>query len=194
MKLLGYVCLILTLGLVFVGPAAADESWEEFLQMKRRAELPPPWMKDDRPQVLTADKVMSALTSARREINLGPYIYFEYGVPVIRRESLRNLDTLARVLKDLKEEFYVDGHCCSIGSDHNNCRLSWARAREVIYELEDRGIGRRRLTPRGYGKRCPLFQNDSEENRRMNRRVVLVPVNSDPNPCQREEECRRSRD
>ena len=194
MRLLGFACGILALGLILAGPAMADESWDEFLAMKRRAEQPPPWMAADQPKLLTVDKVVKALTGARQEINLGPYVYFEYGVPVITRGSRRNLRTLAKALRELNQDVYVDGHCCSIGSDRNNCRLSWARASEVIYELEDRDIGGSKLRPRGYGERCPLFQNDTEENRRMNRRVVLVLRDAHPNPCQREERCRRSRD
>ena len=194
MKRFGFVCAMLAFGLLFAGMSMADESWEEFQRMKRRAEEPQPWMKAEGPKFLKVDDVVAALTGVRQEINLGPYIYFEYGTPQIRRESWRNLEVLARALKKINKDIYVDGHCCAIGSDRNNCRLSWSRAREVVYELEDRGIGGSRLRPRGYGERCPLFQNDTEENRRMNRRVVLVLRDADPNPCQREERCRGPRD
>lgn len=193
MKSWGLVGLMVVFGMILAVPAVAEESWGEFLELKRRAEQPPPWMEVDRPKVLTVDEVVKALTGARREINLGPYVYFEYGLPVIRRESRGNLDVLARALKEIGDDVYVDGHCCAIGTDRNNCRLSWARSSEVVYELEALGIGRSRLKPRGFGERCPLFQNDTEENRRMNRRVVLVMRDADPNPCQQEALCDRWR-
>jgi hypothetical protein len=71
--------------------------------------------------------------------------------------------------------YYVDGHTCSIGSDENNCRLSWARANVVVQKLVDKGVDRRWLIPRGFGEAEPTTpgSNETEEGRRLNRRAVL---------------------
>ncbi|HAA21445.1 MAG TPA: hypothetical protein DCP28_22775, partial [Cytophagales bacterium] len=54
-----------------------------------------------------------------------------------------------------------------------NQRLSEDRVRNVRRYLLDRGIARRRLEVRGFGESMPRFPNDTEENRRRNRRVEV---------------------
>jgi hypothetical protein len=70
-------------------------------------------------------------------------------------------------------QFYVDGHTCSIGSNENNCRLSWERAAALVRILVDLGVPQSKLIPRGFGENHPAYSNEDEENRRKNRRVVL---------------------
>ncbi|MBT8495678.1 MAG: OmpA family protein, partial [Deltaproteobacteria bacterium] len=47
----------------------------------------------------------------------------------------------------------------------------------VVKWLTDRGIAKGRLVARGYGLTKPLVDNDTEENRQKNRRVVFVLLN-----------------
>ncbi|MBI5251119.1 MAG: OmpA family protein [Desulfomonile tiedjei] len=78
--------------------------------------------------------------------------------------------------------FNVDGHTCDIGSDENNCRLSWMRANKIIEELASRGVDRKMLVARGFGEKDPQNPNDSEDKRRLNRRVVIFSVEGEGVP------------
>ena len=105
-------------------------------------------------------------------------ILFDYGSWRIRESSFRQLMEIASALKDSQlaniPVFYVDGHTCSIGTEENNCRLSWRRADSVVRFLVDVGqVPSGKLVPRGFGKCCPITSNESENGRMMNRRVVL---------------------
>ncbi len=105
-------------------------------------------------------------------------ILFDYGSPRLRPESHRQLMEIAAALKDHRVAavpfFFVDGHTCSIGTDQRNCQLSLARARSVVQFLVEKGaVPKERLRARGFGRRMPTVPNDSEENRKKNRRVVL---------------------
>lgn len=105
-------------------------------------------------------------------------ILFDYGSWKIRESSHRQLMEIAAALRDpvlaTITVFFVDGHTCSIGSEENNCRLSWRRAESVVKFLTEIGqVPPGKLTARGFGEFAPIASNENEEGRRTNRRVVL---------------------
>jgi outer membrane protein OmpA-like peptidoglycan-associated protein len=119
-------------------------------------------------------------------------ILFEYGSARMKPMSFPQLMIVAAALRDPALAsvpfFYVDGHTCDIGSDPNNCRLSWDRAREVIMFLTTvGGVNPIRLRPRGFGERIPMYPNANDFTRSMNRRVALqsgsVPLPIDMMVC-----------
>jgi outer membrane protein OmpA-like peptidoglycan-associated protein len=67
----------------------------------------------------------------------------------------------------------VEGHTDNTGTAARNRALSEARARSVVEALVAAGISRDRLTPVGYGQDKPVADNQTEEGRARNRRVVL---------------------
>lgn len=104
-------------------------------------------------------------------------ILFDYGSAEIREGSVPQLMIIAEALRDPALAnipfFFVDGHTCDIGSDSNNCRLSWERARSVVNFLLQFGVPPQRLVARGFGERDPLYPNMTDAIRSLNRRVVL---------------------
>lgn len=105
-------------------------------------------------------------------------ILFDYGSPRLRPESHRQLMEIAAALQDPRVAaipfFFVDGHTCNIGTDERNCRLSFGRAKSVVqFLVEKGGVPQERLRARGFGQRVPTLPNDSDENRKKNRRVEL---------------------
>jgi OmpA-OmpF porin, OOP family len=102
-------------------------------------------------------------------------IEFETGKAIVRIESLPQLREFARALlltPDITIE--IRGHTDDRGSNDINQKLSEDRAGAVALELGKMGIAANRFTTRGYGKSQPTAPNDSEENRRRNRRTEFV--------------------
>jgi outer membrane protein OmpA-like peptidoglycan-associated protein len=66
------------------------------------------------------------------------------------------------------------GHTDNVGSEAYNLKLSKERAEVVRQALIDKGIASERLTAQGYGATKPLYSNDNEEHRAMNRRTEMV--------------------
>ncbi|HAA14666.1 MAG TPA: hypothetical protein DCE41_24460, partial [Cytophagales bacterium] len=101
-------------------------------------------------------------------------LLFEQSQADLLPQSLLVLDSLYNVLDSyptLRVE--IRGFTSNEGSATRNQRLSEDRVRNVRRYLLDRGIARRRLEVRGFGESMPRFPNDTEENRRRNRRVEV---------------------
>ena len=104
-------------------------------------------------------------------------IEFEYNKSTISKESLEMLVDIAEQLKRNEQvKIQIGGHTDDIGGDDFNTQLSLARANSVRDELVKLGIAKKRLTVRGFGKTKPIVPNDSEENRKKNRRTEFTVV------------------
>ncbi|TDT43044.1 OOP family OmpA-OmpF porin [Halospina denitrificans] len=84
---------------------------------------------------------------------------------------------LMRVARDL--EYHSDvtvqirGHTDSIGTAEYNRKLSQDRADSVKDFLVSQGIAEERITTKGFGFSKPVATNDTEEGRRLNRRIEM---------------------
>ncbi|MCK4762166.1 MAG: OmpA family protein [Candidatus Aminicenantes bacterium] len=68
----------------------------------------------------------------------------------------------------------VEGHTDNRGSTFNNWRLSRVRAIKVVELLVRNGINDLLIRPVFYGDTCPINDNKTHANRRLNRRVEIV--------------------
>jgi len=68
----------------------------------------------------------------------------------------------------------ITGHCCDLGTDELNMLIGQERADLAKDYLVERGILPSRIHTFSKGKTEPLFPNDSEENRRKNRRLEII--------------------
>ncbi len=101
-----------------------------------------------------------------------PAIQFEVNSARLKRSSHKILNKAASALSnypDLSVE--IAGHASSEGDDDYNMELSQERVLSVREYMINRGIDSARLTARGYGETQPVANNDTEEGRRINRRV-----------------------
>ena len=76
----------------------------------------------------------------------------------------------------------IEGHTCDInnsGDSEYNVKLGQRRADAVRAVLITNGIGARRVSAKSFGESRPAVPNSSDENRRLNRRVVFVYAISD---------------
>lgn len=68
----------------------------------------------------------------------------------------------------------IEGHTDSKGTDAYNMKLSQQRADNVMKYLVAKGISASRLTAKGFGESMPISDNNTDEGRQKNRRVVAV--------------------
>lgn len=70
----------------------------------------------------------------------------------------------------------VDGHTDSDGASAYNQSLSERRAAAVRDFLVSRGLARNRFEVKGFGESQPIVANDTQENKRSNRRVEFTII------------------
>jgi outer membrane protein OmpA-like peptidoglycan-associated protein len=102
-------------------------------------------------------------------------INFNTGEATLQKNSTPSLKTLAKFLQE-NPDFRVEisGHTDNQGDEENNQSLSQERAKTVVkYLIEEGFISPKRLEAKGYGSSQPLNANDTEENRKKNRRVEV---------------------
>jgi outer membrane protein OmpA-like peptidoglycan-associated protein len=75
----------------------------------------------------------------------------------------------------------VVGHTDSTGSDEYNLALSQRRATSVKAGLVTGGMNPAEIRDQGAGETQPVGNNDTEEGRQQNRRVVIVVTPTDAN-------------
>jgi outer membrane protein OmpA-like peptidoglycan-associated protein len=67
----------------------------------------------------------------------------------------------------------IIGHTCDLGTDEVNLRIGQERADLAKDYLVEKGVAPSRISTFSKGKTEPLFPNNSEENRRKNRRLEI---------------------
>ncbi len=155
------------------------ETYEEFQKNKGKDESVQRLIPKGKPRLKTKDIIVEELRTQGETAFDSDLINFDYGSPRLRETAKPQLLEIAKSIttsQDLAKIpfFYVDGHTCSIGSQENNCRLSWGRAGSVVEFLTTvGGVPREKIRARGFGLSMPKHSNETEDGRSMNRRVVL---------------------
>jgi outer membrane protein OmpA-like peptidoglycan-associated protein len=99
---------------------------------------------------------------------------FETGKAVIVSTSFPALDMLAMMLEEKADwNLSLEGHTDNVGDDNSNLKLSEDRAKAVSAYLLKKGIATERIDVKFYGETKPIAPNDTDEGRRMNRRVDM---------------------
>ncbi len=88
--------------------------------------------------------------------------------------DFEKVDELASAIKKHPDVVMViSGHTDSMGSEGYNYRLSLFRANMIKSFFLGKGIPSHQLKVRAFGSKIPLTENDTDEGRRMNRRVEV---------------------
>lgn len=103
-------------------------------------------------------------------------IYFDFDKSEVKPESESTLIEIAELLKKNPGlNVYIVGHTDMKGALDYNVTLSKNRAEAVVNELVKKyGILHSRLSGQGVGPLAPVSANETEEGRKLNRRVELV--------------------
>jgi outer membrane protein OmpA-like peptidoglycan-associated protein len=98
-------------------------------------------------------------------------IFFDFDKSELLPASFEELEKLLAFLKTNHATIIISGHTDNSGSDDYNKRLSLSRAGAVSEWLINNGIAKERTRIEGFGAEMPIVDNDTEENRAINRRV-----------------------
>lgn len=102
-------------------------------------------------------------------------ILFGFDSSDLSPASSKNIDELAKVLKKYDDtEILIEGHTDSKGEDVYNQKLSEERALSVVNILANRSVARKRFTIVGHGETMPVATNETDEGRKLNRRVEIA--------------------
>ncbi|MCX6214601.1 OmpA family protein [Spirosoma sp.] len=101
-------------------------------------------------------------------------IYFPQSSYELTDSAKVTLNRIARELHRRPEQsILLVGYTDAIGDLRLNLTLSEFRARSTRAYLRQQGVSEERLRLEAKGAKCPAAPNDTEENRRFNRRVCL---------------------
>ncbi len=118
------------------------------------------------------------------EVKITQQIHFAYNKDVIKPESYPILEAVLEVLNNNETiKLEIQGHTDDKGSDTYNKSLSERRAASVRKYLVSRGIPPTRLESKGYGEERPIVDNETEENRALNRRVQFMRTEGQKSGC-----------
>ncbi len=124
-----------------------------------------------------ADVDAIATIGGAMRLSLNAEVLFDLGKSELKKEGIAAVKNLANQLTNVqKATFNITGFTDDIGSDETNLKLSSERAESVSRVLQQElGSGRSFLfKTKGYGKQNPVVPNDSDENRKKNRRVEVM--------------------
>lgn len=101
-------------------------------------------------------------------------VEFEFDKDVVRNIYGDEIQSIANAMKVHDDiELVLEGHTDSVGSEAYNQNLSARRAAAVKARIvEDYGIPSNRISTVGYGESRPIADNNTDEGRARNRRVV----------------------
>jgi len=108
-------------------------------------------------------------------ISLSQDLLFGEGSNVIDNKGRRALIQFAEVLRNHPNiNINVVGHTDSDGTPFRNWQLSAERATAVVQILTANGLNPERITASGRAFYEPVAPNDSEENKKLNRRTEII--------------------
>jgi len=110
--------------------------------------------------------------------------FFESGKTELTDQMKEQMDKLSQVLIKLadKHDIVVEGHTDNVPMYSkqyaSNWELSTGRATNVVMYLLSKNFPPKRMAAVGYGEYHPIVPNDSDANRKKNRRVVFFIKNT----------------
>jgi len=106
-------------------------------------------------------------------------VHFGFDVSSLSDEAKAALDSFAKRVKADNQNVYIEiqGHTDSVGTDAYNLQLGMVRAEVAkTYLYTQHGIPLHRMSIFSYGESKPVVENDTPQNRAINRRISIVVV------------------
>lgn len=109
------------------------------------------------------------------------YVLFEYDKAQVPDTAMAALIKI--IYTQNVQSIYLEGHCDSVGSKQYNYALSERRVAAVKSLLVDNGFAANKITGKvGFGKDRPLNDNKTDNDRQLNRRVLVKFITGDNVP------------
>ncbi len=121
-------------------------------------------------------------------INLSSQVLFDSGQSTLKPEAYKSIKEVIKLLNAYpKNKVSIEGHTDSVGSASYNLKLSEKRASSVYTYLVNAGVDSKRLAIVGHGESNPVASNNTEEGKRLNRRVEIIILRSEVEEEKKEE-------
>jgi outer membrane protein OmpA-like peptidoglycan-associated protein len=136
----------------------------------------------ENPEVLLELAKGRALEFAGQQLQVGERlelksVLFDQGKAELKKTSTPELDKLVAFLQaNPGAEIELSGHTSSEGDAAGNRSLSYRRVKACRDYVVQKGIDAGRIVAVGHGPDLPVAPNDTEANRKLNRRVELRVV------------------
>ncbi len=99
-------------------------------------------------------------------------IFFESGLATLSQDSFHELNRILPYFEKFSSlKIEISGHTDAIGSEEANKLLSEKRANSVKEYFNRNGVQINKIEAIGYGESTPVATNDTEQGRKLNRRV-----------------------
>lgn len=134
---------------------------------------------EDNPEVRIELSVGKELLFDQKKVSVGEAltlanILFDVSKAELKKESKPELEKVVQFLKENPTaEIELSGHTSSEGDAALNRSLSYRRVKACKDYITGKGIDSGRVVAVGYGPDRPVAPNDTEPNRKLNRRVEL---------------------
>lgn len=151
-----------------------DARKKESEELKKELERLKESDEENKEKIEELEKRIEVLENEPEEVvdPLSKLVYFDENKSTINSNSQETLSEIVTYLKENPElKITVVGNTCNTGSEKANKKFSATRASVVVQYLVGEGISRDRITAEGRGESNPLYPNNSEVNRSLNRRV-----------------------
>lgn len=123
------------------------------------------------------DRIVDVVRDAKGfKLRLMARHFYDEGSVRVKQAALKDLDVLAKILKELGRPIVVEGHTDSIPptGEMSNWEVSALRATHVLrYLVREHNFPPARLSAAGYADTKPIAHNGTEAGRALNRRVEL---------------------
>ncbi len=120
-----------------------------------------------------------SIDAGRIVINLPNNVLFKTGSANLNPEGQEALTQIGGVLKQFSDRrFQIEGHSDNVPIKSSrfpsNWELSTARALSVVHLLTEMGVNPENISAAGFGEFRPRADNETEEGRKLNRRIEIV--------------------
>jgi len=133
--------------------------------------------------------VVMKKNGCKTQLTLKSGILFAFNSYKLKPDAKRVLNSVLSMLENASyDRIVVEGYTDDIGSKNYNLKLSKKRAQSVANYLISKGVPKRFIEVVGYGESHPLYPNDSEYHRALNRRVEIKIYNNCKNSAFKKEE------
>jgi outer membrane protein OmpA-like peptidoglycan-associated protein len=102
-------------------------------------------------------------------------VFFDLNSATLLKNSNVELNALVEYLQNTPTaSILIEGHTDNSGNANANMILSTKRAESIAQFLINKGIGKNRITSKGFGSTKPIADNISEQGRAQNRRTSFT--------------------
>ncbi|MEQ9465882.1 MAG: OmpA family protein [Ekhidna sp.] len=157
------------------GQFVIDSLTGEEVEIKSAGYLPKMIMLDE--QLNVGENIITLSSISKGSVVVLDHVLFHRSTANMIEGSQKELNLVVEVMNDNPNiKILLKGHTDNTGDPVKNVQLSEERVKTVKEYIIAQGISPYRVTGRGYGGNEPIASNETEETRKLNRRVEFEVV------------------